>query len=140
MAEHPDSDALLSAVIPFAQQLLAKHGEFFPFGASLLIEGKIGLVEGAPGSEHPRSQEVIDIIYSGIAQQAKEGKIRGSAVCYDSQVIPPNSTKKTDAICIELQHPSEGCAKCFLPYHKGWSGSVRYGELFGVGLEQRVFV
>jgi len=38
---HPDLDQLLNAVLPFAQQMLSKHGEFFPFGASMTIDGEI---------------------------------------------------------------------------------------------------
>ena len=43
---HPDSDRLLSAVFPFAQQMLAKRGTFLPFGATVLADGNVALAAG----------------------------------------------------------------------------------------------
>jgi len=34
-----DLDGLLGEVLPFAQQQLEKRGEFFPYGATVSIEG-----------------------------------------------------------------------------------------------------
>ena len=36
----PDLDALMSALLPFAQRMLSKHGEFYPFGAAIDREGQ----------------------------------------------------------------------------------------------------
>jgi len=90
-------------------------------------------------SLRPSSQEVIDLLFSAIRHQATEGKIRAAAVCYDARVVPPGSSEKVDAICVELEHPSEGCAKVFLPYRKSRLRPIKYGDLFGVELSPRVF-
>jgi hypothetical protein len=139
MADHPESDALLSAVIPFAQQMLRQHSEFYPFGAHISTDGQVALVQAKGEEEHPKSQEVIDLLYSGMKQHAAGNKIVGAAVCYDARVVPPGAMSKVDAICVELQHRSEGCAKVFLPYSKNWWGSIKYGSLFGVELPASVF-
>ncbi len=34
---HPDLDELLNALLPFAQQMLTKRGEFFPFGTGMKL-------------------------------------------------------------------------------------------------------
>jgi len=43
-------DALLNAVLPFAQQMLEKYGQFYPLGASMDKSGKVGLVGVMPKS------------------------------------------------------------------------------------------
>src|SRR5947207_3237886 len=56
---HEDLNELLNASLPFAQEMLAKHGEFFPFGRSMDVGGGIAHVAGWTGEEQPPSQEVI---------------------------------------------------------------------------------
>lgn len=139
MADHADSDILLSAVIPFAQQMLDKHSEFYPFGAQVSVDGQVSLVQPTTEQEHPASQEIIDSLQSGMKQHAAEGKIRGAAICYDARVVPPGGTTKVDAICVVVQHRSETCAKLFLPYTRNWRGKIKCGEMFGVELPASVF-
>ena len=59
-----DLDVLLNAVIPLAQQMLEKYGEFYPLGASMDAQGKAGLVGVMPKSEYPQAQEIIDLLTS----------------------------------------------------------------------------
>ena len=52
----------MNAVLPFAEQKLAKHGEFFPFGGVMKTGGEITHVAGYDGREQPyqiREGEVV---------------------------------------------------------------------------------
>ena len=80
------------------------------------------------------------MLVSGFKQQAAERAIRGAVVCYDGRAVDPATGEKRDAICAEIDHPTEGCSIVFLPYRKGWFGKVTYGEVFGSRREPRVFV
>lgn len=137
MADAPDSNTLLSAVLPFAQQMLAKHGEFFPFGATMNRDGKVALSASMPASEN--EQEVLAMLVSAHHQQAGEGAIRGSAICYNARVSMPGRSEKQDAICVQLEHESERCVQLFVPYQKRFLRGFSYGELFGSPLEPKVF-
>jgi len=44
-----DLDALLELTLPFAQQQLAEHGEFFPFAAAVGADGAPRLIAADPG-------------------------------------------------------------------------------------------
>ena len=136
---HPDLDALLNAVLPVAQQMLGKHGELHPLGVSMKTDGQIGLVAGMPESEHPPSQQVIDLLVAGLQEQASKGEIRACVVCYDVRVVPPGETGKVDAICAQLEHESGECAIVFLPYRKGLLGRRKYGDLFASRMNPQVF-
>ena len=83
MERHPDSDRLLSAVFPFAQQMLAKRGTFLPFGATVLADGNVALAAGMADALQGAPQQIIDLLLAGFKKQAAAGEIRAAVVCYD---------------------------------------------------------
>ena len=56
---HPDLNALKNALLPIAKKMLAEHGEFFPCGAVMNLDGKIVNCSASDGDEHPPSQKLI---------------------------------------------------------------------------------
>jgi hypothetical protein len=137
---HPDLDNLLNALLPFAQQMLAKHGEFYPFGATMSTDGQIVLAAVYDDDERPPSQQLIDSTAHEFRQQAAAGEIRAAGICYDVRTILPGETEKTDAICLGLEHQAGQCMSVFLPYKKGWFGKVKYGGLFATKKDAQFFV
>jgi hypothetical protein len=136
---HPDLDQLLNAVLPFAQQMLAKHGEFFPFGSSMTTDGEI-IANGAyDGDEQPPSQQLIDLLTQAFRQEAAAGKIRAAAICYDVRTVPPGRSEKTDAICVSSEHQNGEAADVYVPYKKGWFGKISYGQIFGAARKREFF-
>jgi len=136
---HPDLDDLLNALLPFAQQTLAKHGEFFPFGASVTPTGEIFATGAYEGNEHPPSQQLIDLLTQAFRQEASAGKIRAAAICCGVRAIPPGQTEKTDAIRISAEHQNGEAVDVYLPYKKGWFGKISYGAMFGAARERAFF-
>ena len=96
---HPDLDALLNPLLGFAQQMLAKQGTFFPFGASMKTDGQISMAAGHTGDDRPDPVAVIDLLVKGFQEQARARGIRAAGVCIDMRVVPPGAAEKTDAIC-----------------------------------------
>jgi hypothetical protein len=137
---HPDLDELLNAVLPFAQQMLSKHGEFFPFGSAMSADGKVEAHAAYDGDEQPPSQQLIDLLTHGFRQQAAAGKIRAAAICYDVRTIPPGQSEKTDAICVSAEHQNGEAADVYLPYKKGWFGKISYGQIFAGARKREFFV
>ena len=137
---HPDLDELLNALVPFAQQMLSKHGEFFPFGATMTTNGELTADAAYDGDEQPPSEQLIDLLTQGFRQQAASGQIRAAGICYDVRIIPPGQTEKTDAICLALEHQTGEAANLYLPYKKGLLGRYKYGELFGEARTPEFFV
>ncbi len=135
-----DMDALLNAVVPLAQQMLGKYGEFYPLGASMTHDGAVGLVGVMPESEFPQAQEIIDLLLDQLHEDADQHAIRGSVICFSGSAIPPGEPEKRDAICAHIELESGMCAAAFLPYRKEISGQVTYGELFAGNLKPQIFV
>jgi hypothetical protein len=126
-------DALLSAALPFAKQQLAKHGEFFPYGVAMSLDGQIALVAGDTGTERPPSTEVLDILYEGLRSKAEEN--RGAAVVADVRL----RGEESDAIQVEVEHRDGIALKVFLPYRKKRLGGVETGQMRAEAGERRIW-
>src|SRR5437867_4090945 len=77
---HPDFDELLNFLIPFAQQMLSKHGEFFPFGAMVSATGEVTAEAAYDGDEQPPSERIIDLLTGAFRQKAAERQIRAAGI------------------------------------------------------------
>ena len=44
-----DMDNMLDAALPFAQQMLTKHGEFYPYAVSMSAGGEVAMVAADVG-------------------------------------------------------------------------------------------
>ncbi|MFO0828715.1 MAG: hypothetical protein U0572_11290 [Phycisphaerales bacterium] len=137
---HPDLDNLMNALLPFAQQMLAKHGEFYPYGSTMTTGGEIVSQAAYSGDDHPKSQPLIELMTQAFRAMAASGEIRAAGICYDVRTIPPGQTEKTDAICLGLEHQTGQSVSVFLPYKKGWFGKIQYGELFATKRDAEIFV
>jgi hypothetical protein len=128
-----DLDALLELTLPFAQQQLAEHGEFFPFAAAVGADGASRLIAADPGlGERPASTDVLDQLVGGLREQA--GDIRAAALVADVRV------GESDAARVELEH-RDGQAICvLLPYkRRRLRRGVDYGELGAAPSQPRIW-
>lgn len=121
-----DLDALLELTLPFAQQQLAEHGEFFPFAAAVGVDGAPRLIAADPGvGERPASRDVLDQLVGGL---------RAAALVADVRV------GESDAARVELEH-RDGQAICvLLPYkRRRLRRGVAYGELGAAPGQPRIW-
>ena len=127
---HPDLNLLFNTVLSFAKLMLSEHGEFYPFGATMSLDGEITDVGAAvEGTHHPASQTLIELMTTQFQQLAATGQIRAAAICYDVRTVPPGETDKTDAVLCGLEHCSGESVDVFVPYKKAVS-DFQYGEVF----------
>ena len=136
---HPDLDTLMNAAIPFAQQMLRKYGEFYPFGVSMNAEGEIMMDAGYNGVERPASQELIDLLTDAYREKARSGGLRAAGICADVRVIPPGQSHKSDAIRVSLEHHNGEAVDVILPYKKRWFGRMSYGVVFASHRDRTFF-
>lgn len=111
-----ESEALLNALFPFAEQQLQKYGEFFAFAAVMLTNGQVQMLATFDGDEHPESQQVIDDMEKTFVRGAKNNEYKATALAYMVAVRNPNTGEKEDAICINLDHLKDYSVKIIYPY------------------------
>jgi|SRR5215469_711484 len=128
-----DLDGLLNVTLPFAQQMLEKSGEFYPFGAAVTANGETRLIAGDPAQgEHPASAEVLSTLLKGFRQTRAD--LRAVAICSDVRL------SDSDAVRVELEHRDGHAMAVLLPYKKKRFGrGVQYDELRGGTAEQQVW-
>jgi hypothetical protein len=133
-----DTEALMNAVLPFAERMLTQHGEFFPFGAAMKPNGEIVNVAGYDGRERPASNDLIELLNDGFCKDAKNGRYKATAVVYDVRVTLPNTTTKSDAIAVSLDHRDSYSVLVLLPYSLT-GGTLRIGEPLAEKGEHKIF-
>ena len=136
--ERDDLDALLNPILAFAQDMLRKRGEFFPFGAAMKAEDEVELVAGYTESERPPSQEVIDLLVGALRGRAAARLIKAAGICYDVRIRTEDG-KTTDAISVALEHQAGDAVTVRMPYSKGRFTGLRFGDLSAGPGERRIF-
>ena len=128
---NPDLNELLNTLLPVAQMLLTKQGEFLPIGAIMLSDGEIRHV-GAKieGDDYPGSQPLIDLLTENFQKEAAKGRLRAAGICYDVLTVPPGKDHKQDVICCSLEHCLGESVNVFIPYVRTGDGTFRYDEIF----------
>jgi hypothetical protein len=112
---------LLNAALPFAQQMLDQHGEFFPYGVALDVHSDTRMIAVDPDlGERPPSADVLVTIMQGLRRQRDE--FRAVAVVTDVRVA------ESDAVRVELEHVEGPAMALLLPYKKK---RLRKGVDFG---------
>jgi len=134
-----DLNNLLSSCIPFAQQMLAKHGTFFPFGATMSPSGEISLAAGYDNEPNVDAQEIIALTLDGFRAGARSGVYQAVALCVDVRVDAPDGSGKTDAIRVSLEENGGEALNVFMPYRKRMLRGVSYGEIFASAADPSVF-
>lgn len=129
---------LMNEALPFAEQMLAKHGEFFPYGRALNAAGKVVAVAAYDGREQPPSADLIRLLKQAFTQEAKRGQYKATALVYDVRVTLPSSGKKSDAIAVSLNHRDNYSVVVFIAYSIE-GGKYVPGEVFAQQGENDVF-
>ena len=109
-------ESLMNSALPFAEKMLAEHGEFFPFGEAMKPNGEIVSIGAQGESEQPPSQELIDILKNAFRAAAASGEYKATAIIYDIRTIPPGESEKTDAIAVALDHVDDYSVVVIFPY------------------------
>lgn len=118
-----DLDGLVNAALPFAQQMLDQHGEFFPYAVALETSGTERFIAGDPGDgERPPSASVLETLVDGLV--AARDELRATALVSDVRL------SSSDAVRLELEHREGNAISVFIPYKIGrFRRKVEYGSL-----------
>ncbi len=140
MKESPKQqcERLMDTVLPFAEDMLKRRGEFFPFGGAMNLAGKI-INEGAwTGEEHPPSVDVIKVLHEAFKKGAKRGEFLATALVYDVRVVPPGKSAKTDAVAVDIDH-RDGISQTVIYPYSLKDGRLSFGETYAIPMQHPVF-
>ena len=132
-----DLDALIDTLLPVAQNLLARYGEFHPFGAFMRSDGTIELVAGYDGTDQPSNENLIEILLGTLRTEARGGELRAGGICVRVRATPPDGSARTHAARLNLEHVSGAAVEVYLPYRRTIFRRFRYGDLFEAPVSER---
>ena len=132
-------EALIDATLPFAELMLKKHQEFFPYGAAMSSNKEIRNIGGYTGEEHPPSLDIIDLLRKAYKKEGAEGKTMACALAYDIRTIPPGKSEKTDAVAIELDHRDGMSIIMIYPYKFSPEKVLIWGDGYAVEGKYEIF-
>jgi hypothetical protein len=137
VAAQEDLDQLLNALLPFAQEMLGQHGEFFPFGATIRPDGEVRMAAADAGEARPRPEDVLAVLEESLRADAADRAIKAAGTA--ANVTVDLGDGPTDAIVVDLDHADGESVRVFLPYSAGGSGGYVYGDLVGGEGDRRFF-
>lgn len=130
---------VLNFLLPFAERMLTEHGEFYPYAATMSVEGEVTAVPaGSFGDEDPDVSDLLVELHAHLREQAAEGSIRASGIAADVTLTDPDSGETTDAVQVELDHAEGDAVDVYVPYESGGAG-VKFGELVAAEGREPVF-
>jgi hypothetical protein len=103
-----DLDRLLNTVLAFADEMLRRHGEFYPYGAAITRDGEEQVFAADPGEETPNPSEVLTSLVTGMSAESTE--LRAAALVSDV------TSGRSDAVMVHLEHADSLAITVLLPY------------------------
>ncbi len=128
MTPKQESEMLMNAVLPVAERMLKEHGEFYPYGGCMMLDGSITHI-GASDSdtEHPKSGDLLFVLKNSFREMASRRECKAVALVFDVSIPLPNAGEKSDAIQLSIEHAEGYSVELFFPYRLA-DGELFYGE------------
>jgi hypothetical protein len=135
-----DCEKLMNEVLPLAQKMLEKFGEFYPYGGYMKPNGEITHVGMQDeDTDHPKSKDLLYLMQDSFLSIAGTGGCIATAIVFDVRVDLPHTQVKSDAIQVRLEHADNYSAEVFFPYQINADGRVVYGPAFAQEGSHRIF-
>ena len=138
MTPKEQCEELMSKLLPFAEDQLKKHREFYPFGAVMLMDGSVEFTDHFDGNEHPNSKDVIEKLNQIHKELASEGNIKASGIVWNAAIADENG-KPSDAIIVSLEHKDAYSVIVGEPYKIGLFKKITFGNLFAMEGKNNIF-
>jgi hypothetical protein len=133
-----DCEMLLGALMPFAEKMLAEHGDFFPFAAAMSESGECEMAAVADDGEEPSPRELIDLFVEQFHTEAKTGEFKATAIIYNAKTIAPGKTEEENTMIGSVDHRDGFSAKICFPYSLE-SGKLKLQKPYVAAGENRIF-
>jgi hypothetical protein len=133
-----EAEELVNVVLPHAEGMLIAHGEFFPFGGALTLDGDIAQL--AVGDEHRDSplEAIVDELKTMLRSGADTNAYRATALVFPIQAQLPGDDDETEAVAIALDHQANFSVVLMIPYVVS-EGAVKFGEAVAQQGEHAIF-
>ncbi len=131
MTPKEECEVLLDKILPAAENLLKKNGEFYPIGAVMNANDKITFTAVDDDKEYPLPEDMITKLCEVHKTQADNNEIKVSGIAWNAGVQDPDG-RNQDAIVVSLEHRDNYSVIICEPYKKGFFKKVSFGNIFAL--------
>jgi hypothetical protein len=135
-----ECEALMSALLPVAEQVLSEHRALRPFGCTLSAADQIVQVGGWSAASSSDDAALIAHFRDSFRDGAARGELKATALSYSAKSALPGQGAARDAVFVHLNHRDNYSLVVTFPYHFGASGELVIEEPFANDGEYDVFL
>jgi hypothetical protein len=133
-----EAEELVNAVLPHAEGMLIAHGEFFPFGGALTVDGELAEISVSEEHRHSPVEVIVEELKSGLRGGAGSKSYRATALVFPIQAELSDGADETEAVAIALDHQANFSVVLIIPYVLS-DGAVEFGEAIAQEGEHEIF-
>jgi hypothetical protein len=129
-------NALMRVILPFARDSIQRFGGFYPFGASMALDGELE-TETGPGNHtgEAEPETVLDSIRATRTVRADSGDLIATGLCSEVTIDDGDFPL---GIRVEMEHRDDEPVTCVVPYRQTEEG-FEYGDVFAYVGEHRTW-
>lgn len=134
---------MVNYLMSFANEMLTKAGEFFPFAAIVNSEGMVEACGAYNGEEHPQSAVVLELLAEALRAQVESGHAIAVGIAADVNIPPQFQSPLPDGVRIGLE--AKGNSRLiYYPYKPAVKGIFKksppeFAEPFAVEVSPTFF-
>lgn len=126
-----DLDRLLNVVLPFADEMLRRHGDFLPYGVAITRDGDEQMFAADTSEEAgPNPSDVLTSLVNGMSEDANG--LRAAALVSDV------TSDATDAVMVHLEHADSMAITVVVPYERA-EDAVEYADMAATPAEALIW-
>ncbi len=133
-----EAEELVSAVLPHAEGMLLAHGEFFPFGGAVTLDGDIAQLAVDEEHREASTEDVVEALKVKLRSGADTNTYRATALVFPIHAQLPDTDDETEAVAIALDHQANYSVVLIIPYVLA-DGAVEFGEAIAQQGEDDIF-
>jgi len=134
-----ECEALMSAVLPAAEQMLSEHQLLRPFGCTLSADDRIAQVGGHTPAPTLDDASLIAQFREAFRDGALRGELKATALAYSAESAVPGKVASQPAVFVHLNHRDNYSIVVTFPYHFSSQGELVIEEPFANDGEHDVF-
>ena len=136
--ELKDIQALINMFFPFAEELLIKYGEFYPYAGATTVEGEFVSVGYHKENEFQESERVITNLKNTLQQGSTAYVV--VAIFYDVRTKDKETGETEDAIAVFVEHKDgQNAYEFFYPYKLEDKDNFIVDDSFGNTIPKEIF-
>ena len=136
--EIADVQALINIFFPFAEELIVKFGEFFPFAGATTTEGEFVSVGFHEHNKHLSPSLVVANLKSSLKKQVE--KFIVTAVFYEVKSKDAETGESEDAIAVFVEHKNGNSGyEFFYPFKLEAEDNFVVGDSYGNAVPKEIF-